>query len=57
MAEMTALAERHPQIKDFHFWAQFPGETVESGSARVQYIADRVIPAVQQRLEQKTAAV
>ncbi|WP_299738705.1 hypothetical protein [Pseudonocardia sp. 73-21] len=54
---MTALAERHPQIKDFHFWAQFPGETVESGSARVQYIADRVIPAVQQRLEQKTAAV
>ncbi|MBW0114424.1 LLM class flavin-dependent oxidoreductase [Pseudonocardia abyssalis] len=55
--EMTALAEQNPQIRDFHFWAQFPGETVESGSARVQYIADHVIPAVQQRLEPTTATV
>lgn len=54
---MTALAEQNPQIRDFHFWAQFPGETVESGSARVQYIADHVIPAVQRRLEPTTATV
>ena len=36
----------YPQIRDFHYWAQFPGESVESGSERIQYMADHVIPAV-----------
>jgi alkanesulfonate monooxygenase SsuD/methylene tetrahydromethanopterin reductase-like flavin-dependent oxidoreductase (luciferase family) len=55
--EMTALARRHPQIRDFHFWAQFPGETVESGSARAQYIADNVIPEVTRRLAERPVVV
>lgn len=48
--ELVALAEKYPQVRDFHFWAQFPGETVESGSARIQYIADKVMPEVARRL-------
>lgn len=48
--ELVALARKYPQIRDFHFWAQFPGETVESGSARIQYIADHVIPQVNTQL-------
>jgi alkanesulfonate monooxygenase SsuD/methylene tetrahydromethanopterin reductase-like flavin-dependent oxidoreductase (luciferase family) len=48
--ELVSLSRQYPQIRDFHFWAQFPGETVESGSARIQYIADKVIPAVTSRL-------
>jgi alkanesulfonate monooxygenase SsuD/methylene tetrahydromethanopterin reductase-like flavin-dependent oxidoreductase (luciferase family) len=48
--ELVALGERYPQVRDFHFWAQFPGETVESGSARIQYIADKVKPEVTRRL-------
>lgn len=48
--ELTTLARTYPQVRDFHFWAQFPGETVESGSARIQYIADAVIPEVTRRL-------
>jgi hypothetical protein len=30
--------------------AQFPGESVESGSERIQYPADKVIPEVTNRL-------
>jgi hypothetical protein len=31
-------------ISDIHFWAQFPGESVESGSRRLNYIAEKVLP-------------
>ncbi|WP_291049680.1 LLM class flavin-dependent oxidoreductase [Herbiconiux sp.] len=55
--ELVGLATRYPQVRDFHFWAQFPGETVESGSARVQYIADAVIPEVTRQLEGVPAAL
>ena len=48
--ELVTLATEYPQIRDFHYWAQFPGESVESGSERIQYMADRVIPAVTERL-------
>jgi hypothetical protein len=48
--ELVTLATDYPQIRDFHYWAQFPGESIESGSARVQYMADNVIPAVTERL-------
>jgi hypothetical protein len=34
----------------FHYWVQLPGESLEFGSARVRYIADKVIPEVTQRL-------
>ena len=45
--ELVALATDYPQIRDFHYWAaQYPGESIESGSARIQYMADKVIPAV-----------
>jgi alkanesulfonate monooxygenase SsuD/methylene tetrahydromethanopterin reductase-like flavin-dependent oxidoreductase (luciferase family) len=58
--ELVALAAAYPQIRDFHYWAQFPGESIESGSERIQYMADRVIPAVNERLAsrpQPTAAI
>ncbi len=48
--ELVTLARRYPQVRDFHFWAQFPGESVESGSVRVQYIAEHVIPQVTRQL-------
>lgn len=47
---LVGMATSYPQIRDFHYWAQLPGETVESGSERVQYIADKVIPEVTKRL-------
>jgi len=49
--ELVGLATACPQIRDFHFWAQLPGEPVESGSARIQYMADHVIPEVARRLQ------
>jgi alkanesulfonate monooxygenase SsuD/methylene tetrahydromethanopterin reductase-like flavin-dependent oxidoreductase (luciferase family) len=55
--ELTDLARRYPQIRDFHFWAQFPGETVESGSARADYIASSVIPEVTRRLSAEVVSV
>ena len=48
--ELVTLATDYPQIRDFHYWAQFPGESLESGSERIQYMADHVIPAVTERL-------
>jgi len=55
--ELVAVGRRHPQIRDFHFWAQFPGETVQSGSVRMQYIAEKVIPPVTARLSADPAGV
>lgn len=55
--ELVSVATRFPQIRDFHFWAQFPGEPVESGSRRAQYIADQVIPEVTRRLSRQPANV
>lgn len=48
--EITELVHRTPQIKDVHFWAQLPGETVDSGSARIELLAEQVAPAVRERL-------
>jgi hypothetical protein len=39
-----------PEIVDVHFWAQFPGEPVDSGSARIEYIARQVLPRVRASL-------
>jgi len=54
--DLVAVATEYPQIRDFHFWAQLPGEPVESGSARIQYMADKVIPEVTRRLANTTVA-
>jgi hypothetical protein len=35
VTELTALLRDRPQIKDLHFWAQLPGESVDSGSERI----------------------
>ena len=52
--ELVTLATDYPQIRDFHYWAQFPGESVDSGSERIQYVADHVIPVVTERLNSRT---
>ena len=47
---LTNLLTEYPQIKDVHFWAQFPGEPVESGSRRIEYIANQVLPQVRENI-------
>ncbi len=44
VANLQALIDRYPQIKDIHFWAQLPGEPVEAGSRRLEYMAKEVFP-------------
>jgi hypothetical protein len=52
--ELVTLVTDYPQIRDVHYWAQFPGESVDSGSERIQYMADNVIPAVTEQLASRT---
>ncbi|MCP2253779.1 Flavin-dependent oxidoreductase, luciferase family (includes alkanesulfonate monooxygenase SsuD and methylene tetrahydromethanopterin reductase) [Prauserella aidingensis] len=54
--ELTALLRARPQIKDVHFWAQLPGESVESGSARIELLATKVMPEVRRRLAAEAPA-
>lgn len=42
--ELGRLVRAYPMISDIHFWAQFPGEPVESGNRRLHYVAERVLP-------------
>jgi alkanesulfonate monooxygenase SsuD/methylene tetrahydromethanopterin reductase-like flavin-dependent oxidoreductase (luciferase family) len=51
VAGLTALLRAYPEIIDVHFWAQFPGEPVESGSARIEYLARSVLPRVRAALD------
>ncbi len=46
VSELTAMLVARPQIKDVHFWAQLPGESVDSGSARIELLTSKVIPQV-----------
>ena len=48
--ELVKLIEENPLIEDVHFWAQLPGEPVESGSRRIEYMAAKVLPEVRARL-------
>jgi alkanesulfonate monooxygenase SsuD/methylene tetrahydromethanopterin reductase-like flavin-dependent oxidoreductase (luciferase family) len=48
---LTSLLTDYPEIKDVHFWAQFPGEPIEQGSERIEYIAKNVIPRVRANIE------
>lgn len=41
---LSGMLEQYPQIEDVHFWAQFPGESVASGTRRMEYIAEQVLP-------------
>jgi alkanesulfonate monooxygenase SsuD/methylene tetrahydromethanopterin reductase-like flavin-dependent oxidoreductase (luciferase family) len=47
---LTELIRARPQIRDLHFWAQLPGEPVESGSRRLELIAREVLPEVRKRI-------
>ena len=53
--ELVALMRERPQIKDLYFWAQLPGEPVESGSERLQYFMDNVGPQVLAELREPAA--
>ncbi|HEY7775136.1 MAG TPA: LLM class flavin-dependent oxidoreductase, partial [Kineobactrum sp.] len=44
VAKLSKLAKDYPMISDIHFWAQFPGEPLESGNRRMRYIAENVLP-------------
>lgn len=46
ISELNRLKDTYPMITDIHFWAQFPGESIESGSRRMRYIAEYVLPYV-----------
>lgn len=50
VAGLTQMLHESPAIIDVHFWAQFPGESIESGSERIQYIATHVLPQVRANL-------
>ena len=49
-ANLTRMLIDYPEIADVHFWAQFPGEPVESGSRRIEYLASEVLPKVRRDL-------
>jgi alkanesulfonate monooxygenase SsuD/methylene tetrahydromethanopterin reductase-like flavin-dependent oxidoreductase (luciferase family) len=44
--QLSGILRDRPQTKDLHFFAQLPGEPVESGSRRVEYLATKVMPEV-----------
>ena len=44
VSKLKSLMDQYPMISDIHFWAQFPGESLQSGSARMRYIATEVLP-------------
>ena len=50
ITRLTRMLEEYPQIIDVHFWAQLPGEPVESGNSRIEYISQHVLPAVRRNL-------
>ena len=54
--ELVALLHERPQIEDVYFWAQLPGEPVESGSARMELFMREVAPQVRARLAAAPAA-
>lgn len=48
--ELTTLLSDWPQIKDVYFWARLPGESIETSSRRVEYLAAQVLPEVRSRV-------
>lgn len=50
VAHLVKMLREYPEIVDVHFWAQFPGEPVASGSIRIEYMARHVLPRVRAAL-------
>jgi alkanesulfonate monooxygenase SsuD/methylene tetrahydromethanopterin reductase-like flavin-dependent oxidoreductase (luciferase family) len=48
---LVDLVRDCPIVRDVHLWPQLPGEPIESGSERLQFVADKVLPEVRSRLE------
>ena len=44
--QLSGILRDRPQTRDLHFFAQLPGEPVESGSRRLEYLANKVMPEV-----------
>ena len=44
VSKLRELSDAYPMISDIHFWAQFPDESLASGSERMTYIAQEVLP-------------
>lgn len=45
---LTSMIRQYPCIRDIHFWAQLPGEPVEQGAERIEYIANHVLPRIRE---------
>lgn len=43
---LSGMLKQYPQIVDVHFWAQFPGESIASGTRRIECLAKNVLPKV-----------
>ena len=52
---LVRLLSERPQIRDVHFWAQLPGEAVERGTRRIEFLARQVMPEVRKRLQKEQA--
>jgi len=50
VTEITRLLRECPQIRDLHFWARLPGESVQAGHRRAEYMAKNVLPRVRAAL-------
>jgi alkanesulfonate monooxygenase SsuD/methylene tetrahydromethanopterin reductase-like flavin-dependent oxidoreductase (luciferase family) len=50
VSQLSDMLNGYPEIRDVHFWAQFPGESVAHGSARMEYIARQVLPQVRKNI-------
>lgn len=51
--QLSTIISDRPQTRDLHFFAQLPGEPVESGSRRVEYLATKVMPEVLSRVTRR----
>jgi alkanesulfonate monooxygenase SsuD/methylene tetrahydromethanopterin reductase-like flavin-dependent oxidoreductase (luciferase family) len=54
-ADLSRMLRDYPEIVDVHFWAQFPGEPVESGSRRIEYIARHLLPRLRASVSQASS--
>lgn len=43
---IRALVDQYPQLEDLHFFNALPGEDLDSGTARLEYLAQHVLPEV-----------
>jgi alkanesulfonate monooxygenase SsuD/methylene tetrahydromethanopterin reductase-like flavin-dependent oxidoreductase (luciferase family) len=49
VAGILELLDRYPRIEDIHFFNALPGEPLETGTARLEYVAREVLPGVRRR--------